>query len=93
MLPGATENAVVGHVWPAGSYLLTPVLGGSFSSCNFVCSVEQLYRNLCKFVLFRVTEVNAQSDPAFVTCNKRICAVWFLVTVMQQKECVCLLAH
>jgi len=26
MLPRATENAVAGHMWPAGRYLLTPDL-------------------------------------------------------------------
>jgi len=27
MLPRATENAVAGHIWPAGRYLPTPDLG------------------------------------------------------------------
>jgi len=26
MLPRATENAVAGHIWPAGCYLPTPAL-------------------------------------------------------------------
>ena len=26
MLPRATENAVVGHIWPAGRYLTNPAL-------------------------------------------------------------------
>jgi len=26
MLPRATENAVVGHIWPASRYLPTPAL-------------------------------------------------------------------
>jgi len=28
MLPWATENAVVGHMWPASCYLPTPALWG-----------------------------------------------------------------
>jgi len=45
------------------------------------------------YVLFRVTGVNAQSDHAFLTCNKMICAIWLWVTVVQQNEYVPILAH
>jgi len=43
MLPRATENAVAGHIWPAGRYLPTPVLDNKLKnhhSCrkNFVAS-------------------------------------------------------
>jgi len=44
MLLRATENAVAGHVWPAGRYLPTPVIGlilirqvDIFSSKRIVC--------------------------------------------------------
>jgi len=53
------------------------------------CALSSRHIEICiSFVFFELRRVNAQSGPAFVTCNKRICAVWPLVTVVQQKEYV-----
>jgi len=64
------------------------LVADSFNSCNLKCSVEQPYRNLQSFVFCKLRGVNAQSGPVFMTHTKKICAIWPLVTVVQQNEYV-----
>jgi len=57
-----------------------------------LCALSSSHIEICiSFIFFELRRVNAESGPAFVTCNKRICAVWYLVTVAQQKEYVSIL--
>jgi len=42
MLLRATENALAGHIWPAGRYLHTPDLDGG-SKAGFYCIVRDAF--------------------------------------------------
>jgi len=46
MLVGATENAVAGHIWPAGRYLPTPVLYKSIASKKHSVRYELCFKIL-----------------------------------------------
>jgi len=39
----ATENAVAGHIWPAGRYLPTPVVDSSIAATNSTLCVLAIH--------------------------------------------------
>ena len=64
------------------------------SVAAFLCALSSSHNEIyISFVFFELRGVNSQSGSLFVTCIKKICAIWPLVTVMQQKEYVRILAY
>jgi len=52
-----------------------------------LCALSSSHNEICiSFIFFESRAVNAQSGPAFVTCNKRICASWPMDACRVTKE-------